>query len=142
MLEQITERVARNWEAATMDNEIKDLCERDWDGFLEFISGLLEILMPLFDMCPTDPSVVKSRAAAWLEAIDGGRQAKRKLGFRGRVQLAMWRRRVNRELGPEVNDEIDNVELQRAILRTAAEATPEELTQLRAEADRAKEDAA
>ena len=140
MLDQIAERVARSWESSTMDNEIKDLCERDWDGFLEFISGLLEILMPLFDMCPTDSDVVKNRAAAWLPAIDGGRTARRKLGFRGRMQLALWRRRVNRELGPEVNDEIDNVELQRAILAVTAEATPEELTQLRAEADRAQAD--
>jgi hypothetical protein len=138
----MVERIGRKWQVSTMDQEIKDVAERDWDGFLEFIAGLLEILMPLFDMCPTDTNKVKGRAAAWVEAMDGGRKARRALGIRGRMRLALWRRAVNRELGPEVNDEIDNVELQRAILQVTAEAEPEELTQLRAEADRAKDEAA
>lgn len=139
MFTKMAERVARKWQSITTDGEIKAIGDRDWAGFLEFISGLMEILMPLFALCPKDAAEVKARAARWLAAIEGGRADRRRLGLVERLRLAIWQRRVNRELGKEISDEIDNTELQRSVLAVVAEATPDEITQLRADADRLNE---
>jgi len=142
MLGEMSKRVGDAWKVITRDGEIRSLVGRDWASFLEFLQGLMEILLPLLTMCPADPAEVKSRATRWVAAIRGGVAARRHLGLIERLQLAMWQRQINRKLGPEVSDEIDNTELQQAVLTVISQATPDEVSALRAEADRAKEAAA
>jgi len=142
MLNQMTIRVATAWRDLTTDPEIKSVGKRDWKGFLEFLTGLMEIIAPFISMCPKDSAELKARAARWLAAIDDGRMGRRRLGLIERLRLAMWQRRINRELGPEVSSEINNTELHRAVLSVVAGAEPDELTQLRGEIERAQADAA
>lgn len=142
MLDQMVERAARQWVASTKDQEIKSAAERDWDGFLEFFTAIFDMLMPLFEKCLLTSEKTKARAAAWLTAIDGGRKARRDLGFGERIRLAIFRRQFSRELGPEVSDEIDDTELMRVFLKVTSESSPDEITQFRADVDRLRSEAA
>jgi len=144
MLELAAERVANEWLSESEDPRVQAEADRDWDGFLEFISDLLKILMPLFDACPMDPQKTKTRAAAWAVAADGDRRAKRKLGFIQRIQLRRWQDNVDERIGDRVSEEINNEDLQVAILRAVANGSDDEVAEWRADAEkaRAKEDAA
>ena len=142
MIDTMVERVARQWVTSTMDPEVKYAAERDWDGFLEMFTAIFELLMPLFEKCLLTSEQTKTRAAAWLTAIDGGRKARRDLGFGERIRLAVFRRQFSRELGPEVSDELDDRELMRTFLKVTSESTPDEITQFRVDVDRLKNEAA
>lgn len=142
MLNVLAERVANRWIEVTDDPEIKAIKEIDFGGFLDQIIAFITQLLPLFaDFCPTNQVDTKARAAAWAAAAAGGRKARRKLGLVERWRLRRWERRVDSELG-DIGEEFSNDELREAILQVAAEATADELTQLRAEADRARDEAA
>jgi hypothetical protein len=136
MFDVMAERVANKWIEITNDPDVAVQKERDWDGFLGFLRGLMEILLPLFSMCPTGASATKERAAAWAEAVAGGRRGRRKLRWLERVRLRVWQRRFNLELGDEISEDIDNEELQEALLLVVAESTDEEVAQSRADVDR------
>ena len=138
MLQSAAERVAQEWLGETEDPRVQAEADRDWDGFLEFISGLLEILMPLFDMCPMNPDRIKTRAAAWAAAADGDRRAMRRLGFIQRIQLRRWQDSVTDRVGDRVSAEINNEDLQVAILRAVANGSDQEVTEWRADAEKAK----
>ena len=142
MIDAMVERVARQWVTSTMDPEVKYAAERDWDGFLEMFTAIFELLMPLFEKCLLTSEKTKARASAWLTAVDGGRKARRDLGFGERIRLAVFRRQFSRELGPEVSDELDDAELMRTFLKVTSESTPDEITQFRADIDRLRNEAA
>ena len=143
MLEIMAERVANNWAGLTADPEIREAKERDWGAFFEQVIAFITQLLPLFaDLCPTDPARVKVRARAWQDALEGGRRELRALGLIERWRLRRWQAKVNRELGSELCSEFDTEEFQVAMLQTAAEAAPDELVQLRVEADRLRDEAA
>ena len=77
-------------------------------------------------------------------AADGDRRAKRKLGFIQRIQLRRWQDNVDERIGDRVSEEINNEDLQVAILRAVANGSDDEVAEWRADAEkaRAKEDAA
>jgi hypothetical protein len=143
MLDIMAERVANNWAALTLNPEIREAKERDWGAFFQQVIDFISMLLPLFaDFCPTDPARVKARAAAWVAAMEGGRKELRALGWIGRIQLRSCQRRINRELGPEISQEIDNEEFQLAMFKTVAESTEGEVVSLRATAEKLRAEAA
>lgn len=130
MFDRMVERVAVALLLITTNPQMKVQRERDWDGFLGFISGLMKILAPLMALCPAGGMAVKERSAAWLAALEGGRRGMRKLDWGERAIFGLWRFKFRRAMGRENRENVSPREMQRACLMVAAESDPEEILEM------------
>ena len=145
MLEQLATKVATTWAERSDDEQIKALVPGapDWGAFLDQIFAFIEKLLPLLDMCPTNPERVRTTAGKWAPCAElSFRQKRRKLGFIGAWRLSSWQDDFDEALGRRVSAGIDNEEFQSVCLEVAASSTDEEQAEIHAAAGRAREKAA
>jgi len=131
-LEQAAERVARKWQAIPTDPEVKGF---DFASLIAILIQLLPMLLPLLEMCSPDEEKVIIRARLWANAMDD-RQLWWRLRLRERITLRWFLRRSARLIRTGANDIEDlepiEEELQLALIKAVADATPEEITSVRA----------
>ena len=131
-LEQAAERVGRKWQAITTDPEVKGF---DFASLIAILIQLLPMLLPLLEMCSPDEEKVIVRARLWANAMDD-RQLWWRLRLRERITLRWFLRRSARLIRTGANDIEDlepiEEELQLALIKAVADATPEEITSVRA----------
>ena len=144
MIAVMAERAANRLVQISADPEIRALkAGRDWTGFLSFLTGLFEMLMPIFEQCLPSAAELIERARAWQEVIPMGRRARRrKLGIMENFWLSRWERQVSRAIDDEIGEEFDNGELCEAMLYTIANSTEAEVEELRADGARLREEEA
>jgi len=134
MLEIYAERVAERLVSDAKSGELKSLKSLDWAKVIEFIMQLLEMLAPFFINAPEDKTEYDEWVGQWADALEGGRKARRKLGWTKRIGLAVFERRVRKHYGKEICRELDMDVFLATAFREAVALTPDEFAQLRAEA--------
>jgi hypothetical protein len=151
MLETMVERTAERFIEITNDEGVKSLrVGRDWAGFLQFLTDLFENFGPLIEKCfltsrgqpeLTSAEVIQ-RAAIWSPVMGHDRrQRRREIGPFENILLSRWMRQMDQRIDDEVGTEFDNDEISEAVVYTIANSTPEELTALRSDYDRLREEA-